>query len=94
MGKPENWMCELSLMKESNCDSSRFLMIGDRLNTDIIFGKINNFQTLLVGTGINQLNDVKEIIDKIEEGNLDPELKSQIPDYFISSIGELLTNYN
>ena len=36
-------------------------MIGDRADTDILFGKNNGVRTLMVGSGIHGLKDVQVI---------------------------------
>lgn len=91
MGKPENYLCEIFFKDEIKRDSKRFLMIGDRLNTDILFGKNNNFQTLLVGTGVHKLDKVSEIIEDVKRGNT--EEQNQIPDFYIDKLGDLFNNY-
>lgn len=88
MGKPENYLCEIFFKDEIKTNSKRFLMIGDRLNTDILFGNNNNFQTLLVESGVHKMDKVEEIIEQVEKGN--DELKNQIPDFYISKLGSLL----
>ncbi len=55
-----------------------------RANTDILFGKRCGLRTLMVGTGINSLADVREW-----EASDDPKLKAMIPDFYIDSIGHL-----
>lgn len=94
MGKPENWLCDIFFKEEIKRDSKKFLMIGDRLNTDIWFGKNNDFQTLLVESGVHKIEKVQEIIDKINSGKAEPELEKQVPDFYISSLGDLFNNYD
>lgn len=94
MGKPENFLCEVFFKEEIHSDSKKILMIGDRLNTDILFGNNNNFQTLLVETGVHKIDKVKDIIDRINEGDDDVELKKQVPDFYISALGDLFNNYD
>ena len=90
MGKPSSIMCD-HIFKELVKDSSKkFLMIGDTLNADIIFGKRCNFSTLLVESGVNKISDVQKIIDALEEGAVDQDLENQIPDYYIKELGDLL----
>jgi ribonucleotide monophosphatase NagD (HAD superfamily) len=69
-------------------------MIGDRLNTDILFGKNLNYQTLMVETGVHKIERVEEIIKEVENGNDDPDLVNQIPDYYIAGLGDLFKNYD
>lgn len=94
MGKPENWLCEIFFKEEIHRDSKKFLMIGDRLNTDILFGKNNNFQTLLVESGVHKIEKVQEIVDQVNSGEADPELEKLIPDFYISTLGDLFNNYD
>jgi phosphoglycolate phosphatase len=93
MGKPENYLCDIFFKNElKDGNNSRFLMIGDRLNTDILFGKNNNFQTLLVETGVHKLHHVQAIIDELVNGKQDIELENQIPDFILSSLGDMFNN--
>lgn len=59
-------------------DPKRTLMVGDRLDTDILFGNRNSIDTLLVLTGVNTLSDVARA-----ETNAELEL---IPRFFAQSI--------
>lgn len=101
MGKPmpNSLLSNIFFNDELVKDSKRFLMIGDRLNTDILFGKNNNYQTLLVETGIHNFESVSEIIKTLENGqdvnwSIDQELENQIPDYYITKLGDLFNNFD
>ena len=95
MGKPENYLCKVFFNEEMLKDPSRFLMIGDRLNTDILFGKNNNFQTLLVESGVHKMDKVNEIIEDLEKsGSVDKNLENQIPDFYLSRLGDLFSNFD
>lgn len=60
VGKPENVMAKFILQSlPPGLDPSRVLMIGDRLNTDILFGSNSNFPTLLVFTGVTTKEEYK-----------------------------------
>lgn len=89
IGKPSKLLTDIALKHELHRDSNKFLMIGDRLNTDILFGRRNNFQTLLVGTGVHQLSDVQEIIDKVKRNEGDAESVQMIPEYYIPALKNL-----
>jgi len=52
-------------------------MVGDRLNTDIAFGQRGGLHTLLVYTGVTRPEDISDPSQKV------------VPEYTISSIGEL-----
>lgn len=94
MGKPESWLCEIFFKDWNENDSKKILMIGDRLNTDIWFGKNNNFQTLLVESGVHKIDKVQEIVDQLNNGTADPELAKQVPDFYIPCLGDLFNNYD
>lgn len=55
-----------------------------------MFGKESNFQTLLVGTGVHKLEDVKIVANKIKNGDSDESLKNFIPDFYIPAMSDLL----
>ncbi|XP_076761429.1 uncharacterized protein LOC143429638 [Xylocopa sonorina] len=49
------------VLKECNVrDPKKCLFIGDSLNSDIKFGKLCGFQTLLVGSGVNSIEDAEQ----------------------------------
>jgi len=85
-GKPFPPMLQ-AISKHCDIIPERTLMVGDRLNTDINFGRNCNLQTLLVLSGVTtliQLNQQEELGDK-----------SLIPQYYTDSLGDifrLLTN--
>lgn len=56
------------------------VMVGDRLSTDITFGKHGGYATLLVLTGISTLDD-------ITRENPSPPV---VPDYYTDCFGDLL----
>ncbi|KAG5666362.1 hypothetical protein PVAND_014393 [Polypedilum vanderplanki] len=96
MGKPENWLCDIFFKDDIKNNSNRFLMIGDRLNTDVLFGKKNNLQTLLVESGVHKIDKVKQIIEYLEKNTeleRREDLVNQIPDYFVTKLGDLLNNF-
>ncbi|KAF7998031.1 hypothetical protein HCN44_009429 [Aphidius gifuensis] len=84
MGKPAPYVSSL-LSTQYKIDPKRTLMIGDRANTDILLGKRCGFKTLMVLTGVNSIDDINTW--KKSSSNDDKEL---IPDYYTSTIGDLL----
>ncbi|ODV59054.1 4-nitrophenylphosphatase [Ascoidea rubescens DSM 1968] len=75
-GKPNLNMMK-SIIKEHNIDISRSVMVGDRLNTDIKFGKLGGLSTLLVLSGICSEEDVFSKDNDV------------VPNYYINKLGDL-----
>lgn len=57
LGKPHQTMLDC-IVDRWHLDRNRTCMIGDRLDTDIEFGKLGGLQTLLVLTGVTRLTDL------------------------------------
>jgi NagD protein len=74
IGKPYNIMGEY-LMKKFKKESSRFLMVGDRIYTDIGFGVNNGFNTLLVLSG-------ESTMETVEKSDIKPE-------FILSSLNDI-----
>lgn len=85
IGKPNPNICE-SLIASKCIVPERTLMIGDRCNSDILFGKNCGFQTLLVGTGIHQQCHVQAYLECGSE-----ESKKLVPDFYLPKLADLLT---
>ena len=54
MGKPDTWCFDL-LRRQHNLEDvplSKFLMVGDNLSTDVVFGNKSGIDTLLVLSGV------------------------------------------
>ncbi|XP_017022892.1 uncharacterized protein [Drosophila kikkawai] len=83
LGKPNPWMVA-QLTQKGLIEPESTLMVGDTLETDILFAKNCGFQSLLVGTGVNSRKDVAKIVD---EG--DPQKMDQVPDTYLPSFGHL-----
>jgi len=77
VGKPSSLFFDVAKTICSDINPSTSLMIGDRLDTDIAFGKNCGFQTLLVLSGITD----EKLLER-ETNNL--------PDHVMSSIKDLL----
>jgi len=75
-GKPESLIFDVALAKLDLKDRENIVMIGDRLDTDILGGKNAGLSTILVLTGSTKKEDLK-----------DSEIK---PDYVINDLRDLL----
>ncbi|KAJ9097799.1 hypothetical protein QFC19_006667 [Naganishia cerealis] len=76
IGKPHRHMME-TILAAHDFDPERTIMIGDNLETDILFGINSNVTTLLVMTGVTN------------ESHLSGENKSDtVPDYVVQSMGD------
>ncbi|GAB4826449.1 Phosphoglycolate phosphatase 2 [Ancistrocladus abbreviatus] len=77
VGKPSMFMMEF-LLKAFNISTSRMCMVGDRLDTDILFGQSAGCRTLLVLSGVTTLSTLQDSSNTIE------------PDYYTSKVSDLL----
>jgi ribonucleotide monophosphatase NagD (HAD superfamily) len=78
-GKPHSLILERICAKFS-LDPQRTLMVGDRLETDILFGRRGQLRTLLVMTGITT-------VEHLRQSRLQPE-------FVAPSIAALIPNAN
>merc|ERR1712113_491381 len=58
VGKPSALMIDYILQKYNIADRRRICMVGDRLDTDILFGKDNGLQTCLALSGVTTLEQL------------------------------------
>uniref|UniRef100_F6XAV0 Pyridoxal phosphatase n=2 Tax=Ornithorhynchus anatinus TaxID=9258 RepID=F6XAV0_ORNAN len=63
-------------------DPARTLMVGDRLETDILFGHRCGLTTVLTLTGVSQLEEAQAYMASGQ-----PDL---VPDYYVDSIADLI----
>jgi len=76
VGKPEQYMLNL-IAEEHKLDRNRTCMVGDRLDTDIMFGQQGGLKTLLVYTGVTKKEQVSSSDNSI------------YPTYAIQSLGDV-----
>ncbi|KFK31349.1 hypothetical protein AALP_AA6G100700 [Arabis alpina] len=77
VGKPSTFMMDF-LLHKFGTETSRMCMVGDRLDTDILFGQNAGCKTLLVLSGVTSESKL------LEEGN---NIK---PDYYTSMVSDIL----
>lgn len=77
VGKPSPFMIEY-IEKKFGIDRPRVCMVGDRLDTDILFGKDNGLQTILTLSGVTTEKKLLSDENKIS------------PDFYVDSIADFL----
>jgi len=82
-GKPHQAMFDV-LMNKYHLEPHKTLMIGDRLDTDILLAGRCGLQSLLVLSGFSSLEEVKR---KQLSSSLDD--KQQIPQFYLPSLADL-----
>ncbi|MBQ7373672.1 MAG: HAD-IIA family hydrolase [Clostridia bacterium] len=75
IGKPFGGMGN-NLKKRLNAENSDFIMVGDRLHTDIAFGNACGFSTILVLSGESTVNDIGKTVGK--------------PDFILDSLNDIV----
>ncbi|NWS23047.1 PGP phosphatase, partial [Pachyramphus minor] len=84
VGKPNRFMFDC-VASEFHLDPARTIMVGDRLDTDILLGNSCGLTTLLTLTGVTALDEVQAHL-----GSDCPARHSLVPDYYVDSIADLL----
>ncbi|XP_072171904.1 glycerol-3-phosphate phosphatase-like [Diadema setosum] len=83
IGKPSRYL--LDCIKEKyDIDPERTLMVGDRHNTDVLFGKRCGMKTMAVFTGVLSKAELTRYRESPE-----PEEQEYVPDFFLDSVGDL-----
>lgn len=84
IGKPNVNICK-TFIENGTIKPERTLIIGDSAKYDILLGYNCGFQTLLVGSGINNYEEIQAW----QNCNL-PDQKKLIPDLYLPKLGDLL----
>ncbi|XP_006865265.1 PREDICTED: pyridoxal phosphate phosphatase [Chrysochloris asiatica] len=81
VGKPNSYMFEC-ITEHFGMDPSRTLMVGDRLETDILFGHRCGLTTVLTLTGVSRLEEA--------QAHLAAGQHELVPHYYVESIADLM----
>uniref|UniRef100_A0A8C8S9H6 Chronophin n=1 Tax=Pelusios castaneus TaxID=367368 RepID=A0A8C8S9H6_9SAUR len=84
VGKPNRYMFDC-IVERFGVDPSRTLMVGDRLETDILFGKNCGLTTVLTLTGVSRLEEAQAYM-----ASDSPAAKDLVPNYYVDSIADLI----
>ncbi|XP_054624436.1 glycerol-3-phosphate phosphatase [Dunckerocampus dactyliophorus] len=84
VGKPNRFMFDC-VASQFGIDPGRCLMVGDRLDTDIMLGSNCGLKTLLTLTGVSTLAEAEA-----NQQSGCSERRGMVPDYYVESIADLL----
>ena len=84
LGKPNKFMYETVKNVFPSIIPERTLMIGDRADTDVVFGKTSGLKTLMVGTGTNTLDEIQQW-----EVSRDDRLHELIPHFYSNHLFDI-----
>ncbi|XP_040031636.2 glycerol-3-phosphate phosphatase [Gasterosteus aculeatus] len=84
VGKPNRFMFDCVASK-FGVDPGRCLMVGDRLDTDIMLGSNCGLKTLLTLTGVSTVADAEA-----HQRSGCADRQGMVPDYYVESIADLL----
>ncbi|XP_061527976.1 pyridoxal phosphate phosphatase [Phycodurus eques] len=85
IGKPSRFMFECISSQFPGMDPAQCLMVGDRLETDMLFGSNCGLDTMLTLTGVSQMEDAH--LYGNSEVSSDQNL---VPDYVVDTIADFL----
>eukprot|EP00929_Paragymnodinium_shiwhaense_P108116 TRINITY_DN7443_c0_g1_i3.p1 TRINITY_DN7443_c0_g1~~TRINITY_DN7443_c0_g1_i3.p1 ORF type:complete len:409 (-),score=134.24 TRINITY_DN7443_c0_g1_i3:99-1247(-) len=84
VGKPAPLMIDYIANKYNISDRSRICMVGDRLDTDIAFGKNNGLRTCLTLCGVTSEDQLLEKVPRIAG------TEGVNPDFYVKTINDFL----
>ncbi|XP_008333423.1 pyridoxal phosphate phosphatase-like [Cynoglossus semilaevis] len=85
IGKPSRFMFECISSQFSGVDPAQCLMVGDRLEVDMLFGSNCGLDTMLTLTGVSQIEEAQEYRNSELTSN-----HSFVPDYVVDTIADFL----
>lgn len=89
IGKPSRFMFECISSQFSGVDPSQCLMIGDRLETDMLFGSNCGLDTMLTLTGVSQFEEAQEYRNSEQTAD-----HSFVPDYVVDTIADFMAAFD
>merc|ERR1719188_2480173 len=84
VGKPAPLMIDYLAEKYNITDRSRICMVGDRLDTDIAFGRDNGLKTCLTLSGVTSL---PELLDEVPRKAGTEGIQ---PDFYVDTINDFI----
>ncbi|XP_078520961.1 glycerol-3-phosphate phosphatase [Lissotriton helveticus] len=84
IGKPTRFILDC-VASEYTINPARTVMVGDRLDTDILMGTNCGLRTILTLTGFSTLEDAQA-----HQSSGCPSSQGMVPDYYVDSIADLL----
>ncbi|KAM5334547.1 chronophin [Glossophaga mutica] len=81
VGKPSPYMFEC-IVEHFSVDPARMLMVGDRLETDILFGHRCGMTTVLTLTGVSRLEEAQAYLAAGQQ--------DLVPHYYVESVADLM----
>lgn len=84
LGKPFQYFFDIIRLQHPEIDPKRTVMIGDRLTTDMVFGRNNGLKTLFVQSGIGTYDDMVNF-----RNSNNHEDHKCVPDYYLNSLDDL-----
>jgi len=81
IGKPNRYGIDL-LLRENSLKKDEVIIVGDRLETDILTGKRNRIKSALVLTGVAK----KEDLEKLKKSGKEKDM----PDFVLDSVNDLM----
>lgn len=84
LGKPYTFFFDCIRTMHPDIDPKRTVMIGDRLTTDMVFGRNNGLKTLFVQSGLGSLEEMNNY-----RNSKNPGTARCVPDYYLNSLADL-----
>ncbi|MEJ2251938.1 MAG: HAD-IIA family hydrolase [Candidatus Lokiarchaeota archaeon] len=89
-GKPNPYGIE-QILEDTKVSKEKAVMFGDRLNTDILAGNRAGIHTILVQTGVSNVDDIKKLEKEIKKGKIIETLL--FPNMIISSLDAIFQKF-